>query len=117
MPPAGLNYIEINAEDFDLDENMMDSRSSLLDLAGAPPLLNESEMEITTSGEKRKATPPDLLTLSHMYFEKNQVHTHKDKSNGILALFRCKMDFLKLKFKDDPVRVQRHTVPHFKDLE
>ena len=73
MPPAGLNYIELNVEDFDLDENMMDSRSSLLDLASAPPLLNESEMEITTSGEKRKATPPDLLTLSHMYFEKNQV--------------------------------------------
>ena len=39
-------------------------------------MLNDSEMEITTSGEKRKATPPDLLTLSHMYFEKNQVCTH-----------------------------------------
>ena len=24
VPPAGLNYIELNAEDFDLDENMMD---------------------------------------------------------------------------------------------
>ena len=43
--------------------------------------------------------------------------TQTDKKNGILALFRCKMAFLKSKFKDDPVRVQRHTVPHFKDLE
>ena len=79
VPPAGLNYIEINPEDFELNECcMMDGRSSLLDLANAPPLLNDSEMmqmEVTASGEKRKATPPDLLTLSHMYFEKNQVNT------------------------------------------
>ena len=45
------------------------------------------------------------------------VDTHKDKSNGIVALFSHKMAFLKSKFKDDPVRVQRHTVHHFKDLE
>ena len=44
-------------------------------------------------------------------------NTPGDKKNGILALFRCKMAFLKSKFKDDPVRVQRSTVPHFKDLE
>ena len=43
--------------------------------------------------------------------------TMGDKKNAILALFRCKMAFLKSKFKDDPVRVQRHTVRHFKDLE
>jgi len=72
VPPAGLNYIEINAEDFDLDYCMMESRSSFYDLANAPPLLNDSEMEVTMTGEKRKTTPPDLLTLSHMYFEKNQ---------------------------------------------
>ena len=45
------------------------------------------------------------------------VHTVGDKKNGILALFSHKMAFLKSKFKDDPVRVQRHTVRHFKDLE
>ena len=73
VPPAGLNYIEINAEDFDLEECMMDSRSSFYDLANAPPLLNDSEMEVTMTGEKRKTTPPDLLTLSNMYFEKTQV--------------------------------------------
>ena len=44
-------------------------------------------------------------------------YTHKDKSNGIVALFSHKMAFLESKFKDDPVRVQRHTVRHFKDLE
>ena len=55
---------------------MMDSRSSLFDLANAPPLLNDSEMEVSMTGEKRKATPPDLLTLSHMYFEKNQVRNY-----------------------------------------
>ena len=58
-------------------------RSSIVDLANAPPLfdgdqqgvLNGGDMyEVTPSGEKRKATPPDLLTLSHMYFEKNQVN-------------------------------------------
>ena len=73
VPPAGLNYIEINAEDFDLEDCMMDSRSSFYDLANAPPLLNDSEMEVTMTGEKRKTTPPDLLTLSNMYFEKTQV--------------------------------------------
>ena len=52
---------------------MMDSRSSFYDLANAPPLLNDSEMEVTMTGEKRKTTPPDLLTLSNMYFEKTQV--------------------------------------------
>ena len=30
-----------------------------------------------------------------------------------ICVFRCKTAFLKSKFKDDPVRVQRHTVPHF----
>ena len=40
-----------------------------------------------------------------------------DISQRIGAVFRCKTAFLKSKFKDDPVRVQRHTVPHFKDLE
>ena len=57
---------------------MMDSRSSFYDLANAPPLLNDSEMEVTMTGEKRKTTPPDLLTLSHMYFEKNQVWTDSE---------------------------------------
>ena len=43
--------------------------------------------------------------------------THKDKSNGIVALFSHKMAFLKSKFKDDSVKVQRQTARHFKDLE
>ena len=46
-----------------------------------------------------------------------QLITQTSKSNGPIAVFRCKMAFLKSKFKDDPVRVQRHTVPHFKGLE
>ena len=45
------------------------------------------------------------------------IHTPGDKKNGILALFIHKMAFLKSKFKDHPVRVQRHTLSHFKDLE
>ena len=57
------------------------------------------------------------------YSSSSQVYIHitdntpGDKKNGILALFSHKMAFLKSKFKDDPVRVQRHTVRHFKDLE
>ena len=43
--------------------------------------------------------------------------TERRKNRGTFAVFSHKMAFLKSKFKDDPVRVQRHTVPHFKDLE
>ena len=43
--------------------------------------------------------------------------TQTSKSNGPIAVFMSKMAFLKSKFKDDPVRVQRHTVHHFKGLE
>ena len=43
------------------------------------------------------------------------VHGHTCQRIG--AVFRCKTAFLKSKFKDDPVRVQRHTVLHLKDLE
>ncbi len=50
---------------------------SLLDLANAPPLAEQTGdkdamMDVGSNGEKRKATPPDLLTLSNMYFERNQ---------------------------------------------
>ena len=45
------------------------------------------------------------------------VGTVRQKNIRTVAVFSCKMAFLKSKFKDDPVRVQRHTVPHFKDLE
>ena len=61
---------------------------------------------------QRKIITVHLLALK----DKNQ-HTQTSKSNGPIAVFRCKMAFLKSKFKDDPVRVQRSTVPHFKDLE
>ena len=77
VPPAGLNYSDFNPENFEKFE-LMDSRNSLLDLANAPPLFNENDamqLEVTQTGEKRKATPPDLLTLSNMYFERNQVIT------------------------------------------
>ena len=70
VPPSGLNYTDL-PEDFE----MMDDRP-MLGLANAPPLFHEeSEMtlDIGPNGEKRKATPPDLLTLSNMYFERNQV--------------------------------------------
>ena len=52
--------------------------------------------------------------IEDLFSEQNTVG---DKKNGILAIFSHKMAFLKSKFKDDPVRVQRHTVRHFKDLE
>ena len=39
------------------------------------------------------------------------------KISGRFADFLYKTAFLKSKFEDDPVRVQRHNVPHFKDLE
>ena len=48
----------------------------MLGLANAPPLFQETNLDmldIGPNGEKRKATPPDLLTLSNMYFERNQV--------------------------------------------
>ena len=88
VPPTGLASSEITTEDFDL----MDHRSSLLDLANAPPLYdNHEEMEVCPSGEKRKTTPPDLLTLSNMFFERNQVrvskNTHKSTCMHFSNLF------------------------------
>ena len=69
MPPTGLNF-----GDFVEDFEMMDGRNSILDLANAPPLFQDQvEMDVMPSGEKRKTTPPDLLTLSNMYFERKQV--------------------------------------------
>ena len=32
-----------------------------------------NKLEVNGIGEKRKSTPPDLLALSQMYFERNQV--------------------------------------------
>ena len=69
MPPTGLNF-----GDFVEDFEMMDGRNSILDLSNAPPLFQDQvEMDVMPSGEKRKTTPPDLLTLSNMYFERKQV--------------------------------------------
>merc|ERR1712015_300856 len=48
------------------------------------------------------------------------IYTDGHKSghrSPFLRCFSCKTAFLKSKFKDDPVRVQRHTVRHFKDFE
>ena len=39
------------------------------------------ELDIAPNGEKRKTTPPDLLTLSNMYFERNQVRRQIFKKN------------------------------------
>ena len=40
-----------------------------------------------------------------------------EKVSARFADFLYKTAFLKSKFEDDPVRVHRHNVPHFKDLE
>ena len=45
------------------------------------------------------------------------IDTAPNENSRTVAVFRCKMAFLKSKFKDDPVRVQRRAVPHFKDFE
>lgn len=80
VPPAGLNFVddEEQYQDYIMDDDDEDfemRRNSLLDLTNAPPLSSADyqEMELSNNGEKRKTTPPDLLTLSHMYFERNQV--------------------------------------------
>ena len=39
------------------------------------------------------------------------------QSNGIVALFRCKMAFFEMDVEADPVRVQKRTVSHFKGFE
>ena len=44
------------------------------------------------------------------------IHSGK-KISERFADFLYKTAFLKSKFEDDPVRVQRHNVPHFKGLE
>ena len=43
--------------------------------------------------------------------------TQTDRYNDTVALFRCKMPFLKWIFEADPVEVQIRTVSHFKGLE
>ena len=58
---------------------------------------------------------PDLCPS--VYVNKIKGFTVPRKSLGTFGLFSHKMAFLKSKFKDDLVRVQRHTVRHFKDLE
>ena len=50
--------------------------------------------------------------------EGGSMHINSPKKvSGHFADFLYKTAFLKSKFEDDPVRVQRHNVPHFKDLE
>ena len=71
VPPAGLTFGDF-VDDYDMDGR------AILDLTNAPPLFQDHhEMEIDDSNplsdSKRKTTPPDLLTLSNMYFERNQV--------------------------------------------
>ena len=61
---------------------------------------------MTASHEQMRLWIPDF---SH-------VHTGK-KISERFADFLYETAFLKSKFKDDPVRVQRHNVPHFKGLE
>lgn len=75
VPPTGLSFdMDQEMPSPDPMEDQQDGRS-LLDIGNAPPLINEADMamlEIGSNGEKRKSTPPDLLTLSNLYFEKNQ---------------------------------------------
>ena len=74
-------------------------------------------MCIQHSVSKRRTRREESLTdLSFRSCIQLEVH-RGDKKNGILAPFSHKMAFLKSKFKDDPVRVQWHNVPHFKGLE
>ena len=50
--------------------------------------------------------------------KKAKYRVHWDeKVSERFADFLYKTAFLKSKFKDDPVRVQLHNVPHFKGLE
>ena len=44
-------------------------------------------------------------------------YTQMDRENRTVALFRCKMAFLKWTFEADPVGVQKRTVSYFKGLE
>ena len=50
------------------------------------------------------------------HFIKLELHSPK-KVSGHFADFLYKTVFLKSKLKDDPVRVQKRTVSHFKGLE
>ena len=87
VPPSGLNYTDL-PEDFDMMQHQEDK--PMLGLANAPPLFQETNdiLDIGPNGEKRKATPPDLLTLSNMYFERNQVFSPKiqDRSESYKTL-------------------------------
>ena len=91
VPPSGLNYTDL-PEDFDMMQHQEDK--PMLGLANAPPLFQETNdiLDIGPNGEKRKATPPDLLTLSNMYFERNQVFSPKiqDRSESYKLLFHRK---------------------------
>ena len=81
VPPSGLNYTDL-PEDFDMMQHQEDK--PMLGLANAPPLFQETNdiLDIGPNGEKRKATPPDLLTLSNMYFERNQVFFPKTQERS-----------------------------------
>ena len=53
-----------------------------------------------------------------MQYEKFILSTQTDKKNGILALFRCKMAFLKWTWWPiQYIGVQKRTVSHLKGLE
>ena len=56
-----------------------------------------------------------LIFFRHMDNFLQPLHSH-EKISGRFADFLYNTAFLKSKFEDDPVRVQRHNVPHFKGL-
>ncbi len=58
-----------------------------------------------------------LKSFEMIKIDQTRKNTVRQKNIRTVAVFRCKMAFLKSKFKDDPVRVQRHTVSHFKGLD
>ena len=62
--------------------------------------------------KERSLLDVDFVTKTYL----KKVHSGR-KIAAPLADFLYKTAFLKSKFEDDPVRVQKHNVPHFKDLE
>ena len=63
-----------------------------------------------------KFHPFFLLSLLISDVQTNSIHSLK-KVSGHFANFLYKTAFLKSKFEDDPVRVQKRNISHFKGLE
>ena len=60
-----------------------------------------------------KICEPSRITNHGVVFLCLLPHIQMDRENRTVALFRCKMAFLKWTFEADPVSVQKRTVSHF----